>query len=254
MNYRFRILSLAVAALGLASCGGVVGNGKIATESRNVQGFQAISLGGSGSLAVHRGDFKVEVTGDSNLLPYIITERVGSELVIGVRPGVNIINSSRLHFEVSLPELTALKVSGSGKVSVDPFAGKDLRLGVSGSGSIQAELDYASMDLSVSGSGDMRLKARLSSLTARMSGSGNLSLQGSSDSLDLGLSGSGHFDGKDFPVDKATVKLSGSGEGALRVASSLSARLSGSGRLAYWGNPRIDASANGSSGLRKAGD
>jgi hypothetical protein len=231
-----------------------VGNGKIETESRNLRGFQAISLGGSGSLAVHRGDFKVEVTGDSNILPYIITELVGSELMIGVRPGVNIINSSRLHFEVSLPELSALKVSGSAKAVVDPFAGKDLRLGLSGSGSIQAELDYASGDLSVSGSGDMRLKARLSSLKARMSGSGDLSLKGSSDSLDLGLSGSGHFDGKDFPVDTATVKLSGSADGALRVASSLSARLSGSGRLAYWGNPRIDASASGSGGLRKAGD
>lgn len=254
MNYRFSLLSLAMAALGLASCGGVVGNGKIETESRNVRGFHSISLGGSGSLAVHKGDFRVEVTGDSNLLPYIVTELVGSELVIGVRPGVNIINSSRLHFEVSLPELAGLKVSGSGRAIADPFSGKDLRLGVSGSGSIEAEPDYANGELSLSGSGRIKLKARFSALTAKLSGSGDIGLQGSSDSLDLSISGSGRFDGKDFSVDKALAKLSGSGKGEVRVASSLGARLSGSGRLAYWGNPRIDASANGSGGLRKAGD
>lgn len=254
MKTRLSFMTLALAALGLASCGGVVGNGQVETETRHVQRFDAISLGGSGSLSVHRGDFKVEVSCDANILPYILTEVVGTELQIGVRPGVSILSPTKLHYEVSLPELSGLKVSGSGRAEAEAFSGKDVRLTVSGSGDIAGDFAYERADVLVSGSGSMRIKGVFDASSVKISGSGGAAIRGSTTSLDLATSGSGHFDGKDFAAQTAQARCSGSGGGEIRAATSLDARLSGSGRLSYWGNPQVEVSSSGSGRLRRAGD
>ena len=102
--------------IGLKSFGLVSGNGKVTTEERAVSGFTAVSLSGSGSLRVHEGGFKVEVIADSNILPYIVTELVGTELRIGFKPGIGIARTTRLEFDVTMPGLAGIRVSGLGQM------------------------------------------------------------------------------------------------------------------------------------------
>lgn len=57
----------------------VLGNGQVQTENRAVAAFSRVAVGGSGTLRVHRGPCKVEVTSDSNILGLITTEVSGGE-------------------------------------------------------------------------------------------------------------------------------------------------------------------------------
>lgn len=231
-----------------------MGNGRVQTELRQLPAFHSLALSSSGSVSVHRGDFRVELSADSNILPYMLTEVVGGELIIGLRPGVTVINPSKLHYEISMPELSGFKISGSGKAEVDAFEGQDLRLVLSGSGSLQGDFSYEKADLLVSGSGKARLSAKLADTRVKLTGSGGVELIGASDSLDLLVSGSGRFDGVSFPVGRAQAKLAGSGSAELRVAETLDAQLSGSGRLSYWGKAQVESSVVGSGKLRRLGD
>ncbi len=92
----------------------VVGNGKIETESRKLGVFSSVSFSGAGILRVHKGAWKVDVTSDSNVLPYISTEVSGGDLKIGVEPFNSIMSFTKLQIDVSMPALGSVAVAGSG--------------------------------------------------------------------------------------------------------------------------------------------
>jgi Protein of unknown function (DUF2807). len=232
----------------------VAGNGKIVTEKRSLPSFGSINVGGSGILKVHRGAQKLELTCDSNVLPYITTDVVGGELRIGLKPFTSLINASRIQYEISMPDLNALRFSGSGDAYIDAFSGKRFVCVISGSGGVKADLDYSSIDLSCSGSGgfDATMKAR--ELILRCSGSGEAYLQGAIDAADFDLSGSAAIRARDLAAREASVKMSGSGVVELRAKDKLSATVSGSGRITYWGDPKMDTRTSGSARIERAGE
>lgn len=244
---------IALALASLSACSGTVGNGTVTTEKRELSGFTSIDLSGSGKLTVHRGDFKVLVTTDSNLQSSILTEVSGKELRIGTRPGA-VVLPTRLEYEVSLPGIEGMELSGSGSAALDPFEGSDFRAGLSGSGSLSADLAYSRTRVTVSGSGEVVMKGSLGALDVDISGSGQIRASGKASGLGIGVSGSGQFDGRDLEASSARVRVSGSGDIDLRAADELAADLSGSGSLTYWGNPRLSAHTSGSGRITRAGD
>ena len=245
---------LAVAAA-LTACSGVLaGNGRIETERRTVPAFSSISVGGSGSLKVHKGAFKIELRSDSNILPYIITEVVGSELRIGTKPGTVMLRATRLEYDITLPSLEGIAVSGSGEADFEAFDGKALSVSLSGSGSLSGKVDYDRVKIGSSGSGQCELEGDFGDLEVKLSGSGEAVLSGSASSSRIGLSGSGYFSGRDLRSLEAKVDASGSGRIDLRAEDSLEVSLSGSGSLRYWGNPRLSSHVSGSADIKKAGD
>ncbi len=244
---------LALAALG-ASADIVSGNGKIESDRRSLPAFSSISVGGSGTLRVHRGGQRVEITADSNILPYITTTVSGNELKIGFKPFTSIMIATKLQFDVTLPELAAVRVAGSGDAYVDAFKGSAFEGSVSGSGGIKAELEYGSVSLSCSGSGGFDATVKAGSLALRCTGSGGAYLKGSADRLDATISGSGTLGARAFAAQEARIVISGSGEAELRAARSLDAVLSGSGSVRYWGSPALTRRVNGSGRVSKAGD
>jgi hypothetical protein len=244
---------LMAVALG-ASAEIVIGNGKIETERRKLPAFRSIALSGSGTLRVHKGDRKVEVTTDSNILPYITTDVSSGELRIGFKPALEIRRPTKLVFDVTLPELSGLGVSGSGEAYVDAFSGDSFSGELSGSGGIKADLDYTKVSLRSSGSGgyDAAVKAR--DFRFRCSGSGGAVIEGSADSSEIELSGSGELGARDFAVGEASLRMSGSGRVELRASKSLKIVVSGSGEVRYWGNPSLSQRVSGSARISKAGD
>ncbi len=246
--------ALVITATVLAGCAGVVGNGKVESESRDLQGFTAISMSGSGSLRVHRGPFKVELRADSNILPLMTTEIVGTELRIGLKPGTAIVRATRLEYDVSLPGLEGVALSGSGDADIDPANGARFKGSLSGSGRIKATLDFQDLELIASGSGAMDMASNCSSMDLRLSGSGEVRLTGSAQKGQVKFSGSGFLDGRSFSFGDLTVRASGSGRVEARVKGHLDAGVSGSTGLRYWGNPSVTSKASGSAKVRKAGD
>jgi hypothetical protein len=224
----------------------VAGNGQVQTENRPVAAFSRVAVGGSGILRVHRGPRKVEVTSDSNILGLISTEVAGGELEIGFKPFTSVTSYTTLEYDVTMPDLSALRLSGSGDAYVDTFSGDDISMAVSGSGGVKADLAYSRVELETAGSGGFDAKVLAKSLALRCSGSGDAFIAGRADSADLVVSGSGFVGARSFEVADARVIISGSGNIEIKAVSSLDATVSGSGEVKYWGRPSLTQRVRGS--------
>jgi len=197
----------------LAGCSfaGVKGSGTAKTEVRQVAAFSAIELAGSFDAEVSIGAPRVELSGDDNLLPLIASDVTGDKLVL--RSTQNIRTSLPLLAKISVPRLTAVKVSGSGGVTLHGVTADQLTIGLVGSGTVSGDGTAHQLSAEVTGSGDIEL-AKLA-------------------------------------VERATVEISGSGDIEVDATRTLDVRISGSGSVKYHGNPEIKKSISGSGGLVK---
>jgi hypothetical protein len=243
-----------VGVLTLAAADIVFGNGRVQTERRTVPAFTSISVAGSGTLRVHRGGQRVEIVADSNVLPYITTTVSGGELKIGFKPFTSITNAAKMQFDITLPNLASISVSGSGDAYVDAFRGESFAGVVSGSGGIKADLDYKAVSLHCSGSGGFDAAVKAQRLDLRCTGSGDAFLKGSVSNAEIAITGSGTLGARTLAVDEARIVISGSGKAEIRAAKSLDMVISGSGDVRYWGNPSVSQRTSGSGRVSKAGD
>jgi hypothetical protein len=249
------IASLMLSALALGAFADIVsGNGQVKTERRSLPAFRSIGVSGSGILRVHRGGQKVEITSDSNILGYITTEVVGGELKIGFRPFTSILKSTKLEYDVTLPELTALRLAGSGDAYLDAFKGGDFKASVAGSGGVKADLEYGTVTLDIAGSGGFDATVKAQSLSLGCAGSGDAYIKGSASSFEARISGSGTLGARGLATDEAKLTITGSGQAEIRVSKRLEAALSGSGSLRYWGRPAVSQRISGSGRVSQAGD
>ena len=125
-----------------------------------------------------------------------------------------------LRVMISLRDVAELKVNGGGKiVSENSIASNDLKLGVTGSGSIEIDIKGREVDAEISGSGDMTLK-------------------GYASEADITLSGSGSLRAYNFELEKAEAKMSGSGLCEINVSDNLEAMVYGSGDMKHKGGTK----------------
>jgi hypothetical protein len=199
-----------------AGCFGpiVTGSGKVTTEPRNVSGFTAVSLDGSGRLVIEQtGTESLTVTADDNLMPYIESDVSGKTLTLGEKSGTNISPSKDVVFKLTVKSLENLDISGSGAADVKGLQGQALKIDISGSGEVSAD--------------------------------------GAADDLNIGISGSGRYRGDRFRSKRARVDISGSGNALLAVSEKLDANVSGSGSIEYVGDPQVHQDISGSGSVRK---
>jgi putative autotransporter adhesin-like protein len=116
--------------------------------------------------------------------------------------------------EVILPgrPLSRLGISGAGRVAMEKLAQPDLRISISGSGSITAQGAVDNLVLTISGAGKARLgEVAAQNLTVEVSGSGNVEAS---------------------PTDEADIRISGAGRVQLLTRPArLNSKISGSGRI-----------------------
>lgn len=234
MKLRILALTLLVAfSLSLAAQT-LVGDGRMKSENRAVPAFTRIEFAGSGNLSVRRGPRRLSLSFDGNLLPYVETKVSGGTLRISLRPGIGVRSMLGLEVDVVVPSIEGVSISGSGNVRMGFFEGRDFAAGISGSGTLDADLRYSKIVLNSSGSGDFTLRGRC-------------------DSLEVSLSGSGSLAARDLRSAAAMLTIAGSGDAELRAADRLSVTILGSGSLRYWGQPRLEQKILGSGGVLRAG-
>jgi hypothetical protein len=204
-------------------------------ETRNLAGFTRVNFGIYGDLYINVGsEFKVVLEGDKSLLEEIETEVTGSKLVIK-KDSWHSHGNEKVTVYITMPELTGLGVSGSGKAEIkDAVKTENLDFSVSGSGRlVAADLAIVKLNVGISGSGDVII-----------GGSGEVA------SADISISGSGNYTGESLKIANADFSISGSGNCKCNVTDNLSASVSGSGNVTYIGNPKIDARISGSGRVR----
>ena len=201
----------------------VKGNGNSIKKTRNVGSFDGVAVAGSFDVYLVAGDEgKLDITVEENLESYLITEVSNGTLKIKWKNGVNIRTSSKTEVTVHFKSINSLAMAGSGDIEgKDIIKGNSLEVAVAGSGDIKVEMDVEELETAISGSGDIELS-------------------GSATEFEAAVSGSGDVDAYDLKVEKAELKISGSGSIGANVEKEIVARISGSGNIKYKGNPRIE--------------
>jgi len=201
----------------------VKGNGKSINKSRNVGSFDGVGVAGSFDVFLVEGnEGKLDITVEENLEPYLITEVKNGNLKIKWKSGMNIRTSSKTTITVHFKNISSLAMAGSGDI-----VGKD-------------KIKSNSLDLAIAGSGDIEVDMAVGRLETAISGSGDMELSGTATEFEAAVSGSGDIEAYDLKVEKAELRISGSGSIGANVEKEITARVSGSGDIKYKGQPRIE--------------
>ncbi len=236
-QFKWMLLTL-ITAFSVSSCfididdddspGGCLnGQGPIVTEDLDLNRIDAIDLKLPATVYLRQGEEqRVVVEGQSNIVDFMERTVKGGLWEIEVDRCVR--NMEELRIYITLPEITAVKISGSGKIlSENSLLTDDL-------------------DVDISGSGDISLGVVADDINTTVSGSGNVVLKGETDEIRFFVSGSGDLRAFDLKARKGEVEIGGSGDVEVYVTEQLNVRISGSGDVLYHGNPSLNVSISGS--------
>lgn len=211
-----RRLVVWIAVVSMAGCqwmggGGERGSGVAKTEAREVPSFTKLALEGALDAEISVGGAQhVELSGDDNLLPLMLTEVNNQRLRIA--PKQSIRPKLEMRARVTAPALAALSASGSTDIELHG-------------------LDADTFDLDTSGSADVSAAGHARALTIHVSGSGSI-------------------DAHDLTAQHVTVVVSGSGDLEVNATDVLDVTISGSGSVRYHGHPRdVRKSISGSGSI-----
>ncbi len=192
------LLGLVVAMPFVILFGGVKGSGLERREVRDVAPFHEVHVAGMlRTEVVCNGTHSITVLGDDNLLEHVQTEV--SDGVLTIRVGRQLRPRAGLTVHVSARELDAVATSGATKTSVTGIDSDRIRLDTSGAS--------------------------------------KTTLSGRCRDATMVLSGAGKLDARDFECDNVEIAVSGVGKATVCATSSLTARVSGAGKIECFGNP-----------------
>ena len=134
----------------------------VVSESRKAKGFNAVSLGGIGTVRLEvTGTESLTVEAEDNLLPLLVTTVENGTLKVGLAPNVNVSPTRPVIFHVTAGRVDAVSVSGSGDLEAGELKAEQFTARVSGSGSVKiAAVDARAVTGRISGSGGIRIGAR----------------------------------------------------------------------------------------------
>ncbi|MDP9474694.1 MAG: DUF2807 domain-containing protein [Actinomycetota bacterium] len=182
--------------------------GTVASETRDVSGFDEVELSGVGNLSIRQtGTESLSVTAEEDVLPKIRTEVVDGRLIVGPEPNASIETTEPIDYELTVGDLHALEVSGSGDV--------DAR-------GIQTE-----------------------KLATTVSGSGAVEISGKTESQQVNVSGTGGYEAEDLESKEAKVDVEGAGSAVVNASEELDAKVGGTGSVEYVGDPTVDQDVSG---------
>lgn len=185
----------------------ITGSDKIAREQRQLADFTAIHASNSANIIVTVGKaYSVEVAADDNIIGNITTTSKNGVLSIGSTGSYSTKSSPVV--TITMPQLTAVKLKGSGSARIDGMRGGAL------------ELDGT--------------------------GSGGFKVSGRADLVKLNISGSGSANLSGLDVRDADVSIYGSGSANIRATGRLRADVFGSGNIRYSGTDDVQERVHGS--------
>jgi len=224
------------------------GNDIVVTEYRNVGYFSAISSDGSYEVYIVQDTIEeVIIEAESNLMPYITAEVKGSTLILSTRNNACIKDHFPIKITVRCRDINELALTGSGIIFGDTdIITNYLRVDLTGSGTIDLNVESEDIEAYISGSGVISMGAITNHLEMRISGSGAMDLWGEAERSDLWISGSGSISAYGFEVNNCYTTTSGSGNMYVYVNDLLDVRISGSGSVYYKGNPNVTVNITGS--------
>lgn len=221
------VLALAVFFIALSAAAQekaqvTIGNGHLTKETREVGPYTTLNAKGPFQIRLVPGtDTEVSVEADNNIIGLIVTEVKNGELTIAPKEGELFKSGGGNKIVVKVPAdaLTAIAFKGSGSITSKKTLRNDLKLTLDGAGT---------MDLNVASG----------TTEALLLGSGTMTLWGSTGNFRCFVKGEGSVAARQLESAKVDVSITGTGSALVFSKSSIKGRISGSGNVAFTGNPQ----------------
>ncbi len=216
-----RILGLLLITVFITSCDpGVSGNGKVTSETRDVESFHSIDLSGSYELVlVQTSGSALKIETDENLHQHI--ESYVEDEVLYVSSKRRIGNHRELVLYINFEELESIASRGGSEIRTKGVITGD-RLNLDFSGAVEAimDLDYNAVYGDFSGASELKLK-------------------GTASVVSLDCSGAIEVNALELMTEKFKLEISGAAEADVYVTEELIVDASGAVEVRYKGDPPI---------------
>lgn len=209
----------------------IQGSGKIINQSRDVSGFNQISVDGISTLIITQGDKEsLTVESDDNLMPYIKTNVSNNTLKIYNNP---ILPTKPIKYYLTVKDINSINYLGSGNIQSNNLKVNSLKIKVDGAGN--ANLTNLSAD----------------TLKIWIIGAGNIISSGNANNQDIHISGAGDYIGNNLTSKTATITMDGTGKAIVKVSNTLNAKINGVGQILYIGDPKLTQLITGPGTINK---
>jgi hypothetical protein len=234
-------IGMAAAVLATAACSQAQSANGGPTVSRNfpVGGFSAIEVAGPYAIQVQTsGNPSVSASGPQKMIDNMVVEVNGDRLLIHPRAQNGSFHfgwhmNDTVHVTVSVPQLAAAVITGSGDIRVNEVKGNSFDGHVGGSGDLAVDhLDVQSLKLAIDGSGDIK------------------AANGRAQSATYSNAGSGDIDAKGVQTQTASVTVAGSGDISAHAKGTADVSMQGSGDVELSGGGKCTISKQGSGDVR----
>lgn len=233
----------------------VTGNQNYITKQVSVRSFEGIQLMGSPDVIYtqKKGAPSIEIYGPDNIVPLIETYVENGNLIVRYKKNTRISSHGKVEIRVTAPDINLLAISGSGDITMKNgiTTSGNLEIRISGSGDIDGnKIKCNVLSTKITGSGDIDLQGvEAARVEMRITGSGDMDIAGKCSDVEYSISGSGDINGAELKANNVVARISGSGAIKCYAVQTLRGKVSGSGDVAYKGNPKtIEFSKRG---LRK---
>lgn len=233
--------SIAAAVIAASAATGACGRmhhenaGATVSRSYQVGSFQQIDTAGPYDVQVRTGGSRgVSAQGPQKLIDQAVVEVRGDTLMIHPQDNHNSFSWNwgshrRAIFTVTVPQLSAATLAGSGDLDVDNVKGDQFTGKLAGSGDLTIDsANVQSLKLSLGGSGDAKV------------GSGDVQ------SGDYSIVGSGDVDARGVRAQQLKVSIAGSGDVDAQATGMANVSIMGSGDVSITGGAKCNVSKAGS--------
>ena len=209
----------------------------MATETREVSGFERVVLDEYGELILSQGaQPSLTIEADEDVLSRIKTEVRDGTLTIGIggtwwdKLGMalnDVLSGRKIVYQLVVDELTGVTVRGAGRVKC-------------------GELRTDRLEIRVAGAGEVTIGSlSVGQLGVDVPGAGRVQLAGQSTEQRVALTGAGSYRAPQLESQKAQVKLTGVGSATIWVAQELDVTVQGVGTVEYYGSPSVREKVTG---------
>lgn len=200
---------------------GIKGNGKAVTKEVKIEDYNSINLGGKFDLVYEQKvneDAYLRFEIDENLQEYASATVKDGKLTIKSAQEIN-----PKHYKVYTNSTALSQLSTSGMNNVE----------------LRDSINSENLDISGSGMGDIQaMNLNCRNLNVHTSGIVNITLGGETINTKMSVSGKGSISAYDLKSQNANCSVSGIGSIKVYASETLSAQVSGIGKIHYKGNPK----------------
>lgn len=228
------LIPVFAASLILASCEpdtwhNLKGHGPVVTETREVPIHRDVFISIPADVYIYQSPVRdLTIKAQANILEAIETNVSGNELKIKLGNGAGLGSHERIKIYISSAMYNTIRLSGSVNLySETPVVTDDFEVNISGSGTVDVDVEA-------------------NTVKALISGSGNMWITGSAIDEEFIVSGSGDIHSFGLQCETSDINISGSGSVEASVTDYLRAQISGSGKIYYSGSPSVDSYISGS--------